>query len=170
MKDEDVDIVDKKGKILFKTSKKEAHEKGLLHRTVIAEIIDSKERWVLVVPRNHKQDAGQFVSPVGGHVSAGETEEEALKREAFEEVGFKDFKFKFVGKKIFNRFVLGRQENHFFIVFEILTEEKPILGDETNEFKYFTKQEIKAKMRTKPALFGDAFHFVYKNIYQEFKK
>lgn len=37
-----VDIVDENNKVLYKTSKKEAHKKGLLHRCVISEIINSK--------------------------------------------------------------------------------------------------------------------------------
>ncbi|MBI4008811.1 NUDIX hydrolase [Candidatus Roizmanbacteria bacterium] len=169
MKDEYVDIVDENNKILYEVSKTKAHKNGFLHRTVIAEMIDSKGRWVLVLPRSHKQDAGQYVSPVGGHVTSGETVKDALIREAYEEVGLKDFKFKLVGRKIFNRFVLGRQENHFFIVYEIYTDKKPILGDETNDYKYFTKKEIKEKMKSNPKIFGDAFHFVYKHIYREFK-
>ena len=84
--EEAVDIVDENCKVLFSVPKSEAHEKGLLHRTVIAEIKDNQGRWLLVRQASHKQDAGQFVSPVGGHVKSGETAEEALKREVLEEV------------------------------------------------------------------------------------
>jgi len=168
MKDEYVDIVDENNKVLYKTSKLDAHKKGLLHRTVISEVIDSKGRWLLFDPSDHKQDAGQYVSPIGGHVRSGETIEEGLKREAFEETGLKGFKFKFIGKKIFNRFVIGRQENHFFTVYEIYSDEKPVLSYETSDYKYFTRKEIKDKMRTNPKIFGGTFHFVYKHIYNEF--
>ncbi len=46
--DEVVDVVDKGNKVLHQVSKHEAHQKGLLHRTIIAEIIDSKGRMTLV--------------------------------------------------------------------------------------------------------------------------
>lgn len=106
-----VDIVNENNKVIGKCSKEEAHQKGLLHRTVIAEVINLKGEWLLVQQAGHKQDAGQFVSPVGGHVSAGETEEEALKRETWEEIGLKDFTYKLKGKAIHNRIVNDKKEN-----------------------------------------------------------
>ena len=95
--DEIVDIVNKENKVLYRVSKKEAHEKGLLHVCVVSEIKDSAGNWILVKQSAKRQDAGQYVSPIGGHVSAGETPEEALKREAFEEVGLNNIKFQFIG-------------------------------------------------------------------------
>jgi len=168
MKLEFVDIVDPDNNIISKTSKVEAHEKGLLHRCVIAEIINSRGEWLLVIPKSHKQDSGQYVSPVGGHVSSGEQIEDALKRETMEEVGIKTVSYKKIGEGIFNRNILGRHENHYFILFEIYSDQEPILGDEGKEYKRFSKQEIKEKMKSDPKMFGDAFHFVYKNIYREF--
>ena len=82
-----VDVVDEQGTVLKIVLKQEAHRQGLLHKTVISEVIDSSGRWLLVKQSGERQDAGQFVSPVGGHVQAGETEVQALKREAEEEVG-----------------------------------------------------------------------------------
>src|SRR3989344_4262031 len=102
-KNEKVDIVDKNLKVLSHTTKKDAHEKGLLHKTVIAEVTDSKGRFLLVKQASDRQDAGQYVSPVGGHFRSGESDEDALKREAFEELGIKNFEFEYLGKVIFNR-------------------------------------------------------------------
>src|SRR5450830_208886 len=107
-----VDIVDEDLNILYVISKQEAHEKGLLHKCVIAEVINSKGEMMLIKPYSYKQDAGQYVSPVGGHVSAGETDEEALRREVQEEIGMSHFIHKLKGRGIFDRHVLGRHENH----------------------------------------------------------
>jgi 8-oxo-dGTP diphosphatase len=160
-----VDIVNEDNEILYKTSKQKAHSLGLLHRTVIGEVKNEKGEWLLVKQASDRQDAGQYVSPIGGHVRTGETEEEALQREAFEEVGLKKFKTKFIGKKIFNRKILGRQENHYFILYEVTSSEKPVLNHESVAIKTFTKKTLKEQMKKNPIKFGDAFYFIVKTFY-----
>lgn len=166
---ERVDVVDEEDRVLYSVSKEKAHKEGLLHRTVIAEVIDSKGRWILVKQASDRQDAGQYVSPVGGHVRSGESEIEALRREAFEELGLKDFTYKFIGKAIFNRDVLGRRENHYLILYEIFSDEKPQLNHESASYKYFTEQKLKKQLKQNPNKFGDAFHFVVKTFYSKQK-
>lgn len=162
---EKVDVVDDNLKILYSVDKQVAHDKDLLHPTVIAEVINTKGEWLLVKQADHKQDPGQFVSPVGGHVGTEENFEDALKREALEEIGFKNFKFKLVGKKIYKRKWRVGVENHYFIVYEIYSEDEPVLNDESVEFKRFKVEDIKKLLKENPDMFGYAFHFVAKHIY-----
>lgn len=163
--DEQVDIVDEKDEVLYSVTKKEAHEKGLLHRTSGAILIDSKNRWLFVKQSSDRQDAGQYVHPVGGHVKKGETEDKAITREAKEEIGIESPKIELVGKAIFNRFVIGRQENHLYILYKIISDKKPILNHESESFKYFTVEELKKELKNNPQLFGGAFHFIVKSFY-----
>lgn len=164
--DEIVDIVNQNDKVIGTVSKGEAHEKGLLHRTVIAEIIGSDGKWTLVKQAADRQDADQFVSPVGGHVQSGETLEDALKREANEEYGLSsDFQFKLIGKRIFNREVNGKKENHLFILYEIYTDASPVLNAESIAFERYTKEEIQMQIGANPEKFGAAFHFVLRAFY-----
>lgn len=163
-----VDVVDRDDQIVGYCPKTEAHKKGLLHRTVIGEVINSKGDFLLVKQAGHKQDAGQFVSPVGGHARSGEKIEDALIREAHEETGLANFKFKYIGKKIYNRQVIGRHENHYFIVFEIYSDDKPVLNDESVEYKYFSRSEIKTLIKEKSSQFGDAFYFVWNSFYSTY--
>lgn len=163
---EKVDIIDEDLKVLYPMDKKTAHDRGLLHATIISEVINSKGQWLLVRQAGHKQDPGRFVSPVGGHVSSGETFENALKREAAEEIGFKNFRFKFIGRKIYRRKWEIGMENHYFIVYEIYSDGKPVLNDESVEYKRFSVSEIKDLLRKNPDFFGKAFHFVADNFYK----
>lgn len=165
--EEQVDVVDNTGAVLYSTTKAETHQKGLLHKTVIAELISPTGEMTLVRQSPHKQDAGQYVSPVGGHVGAGETDEQALRREAKEEVGLEGFEFSLKGKAIYDRKVLGRHENHYFIVYEIYTDEKPTLNDESVSYKRFTRDKLKLMLQKEPHTFGAAFHFVVKIFYPE---
>jgi 8-oxo-dGTP pyrophosphatase MutT (NUDIX family) len=168
--DEVVDVVNESDEVLSQIVKKEAHEKGLLHRTTIGEIIDSQGRWVMVKQSSDRQDAGQYVSPVGGHVKAGETEDEALKREAMEECSIEGFDFKLIGKKIFNRDVLGRHENHYFILYEIYSDKEIKVNEESDSYKLFTKDEMRMALKQTPEMFGGAFHFVVKEFYPDLLK
>jgi isopentenyl-diphosphate delta-isomerase len=165
---EQVDLVTEEDKVIGNISKAEAHQKGLLHRTVIAEVINSSGLWTLVKQSSDRQDPGRFVSPIGGHVRTGETEDEALKREAAEEFGLTgDFEFHLVGKKIFDRQVNDRQENHLFILYEISSDAEPVLNEEAVDFEQFTREEIADGLRKDPQKFGAAFHFVFTSFYSD---
>jgi isopentenyl-diphosphate Delta-isomerase len=169
MAEEIVDVVDENNTIIDQVTKQEAHQNGLLHRTVISQIYDTQRRWILVKQASDRQDAGQWVSPVGGHVRHGETEEDALKREALEETGLKDFDFKLKGRVIFNREVLGRKESHYFILYEIYSDDPITLNEESVEFKAFTKDFLKQEIKQHPERFGAAFYAVIDEFYPELR-
>ncbi len=167
MPDELVDIVNEENQVIGQIMKTQAHKSGELHRCVVAEVIDSDENWSLVKQASDRQDAGQFVSPVGGHIQAGETEEDALKREAMEELGIEIADFRRVGQTIFNREVIGRKENHLFVFYEIYTDGHPTLNHESVAIEKFSVEQLKKERKETPQKFGDAFHHVVKNFYPE---
>lgn len=160
-----VDIINEQNEVLYQTSKDKAHQIGLLHRCIIAEVIDSQGKWTLVKQASDKQDAGQYVSPVGGHIRTKESEADALRRETLEEMGITNFTSKFIGKAILNREVIGRKENHLFIVYEIYTDQPPTLNHESVSCKKFSFKQIKKEIRSNPTQFGQAFHFVMEKFY-----
>lgn len=169
MDDEMVDIVDNDDAVLYSIRKVEAHEQGLLHRTVIAGIFDSQGRWVFARQSPTRQDAGQLVSPVGGHVQAGETIENALKREALEETGLADFDFSYVGKIIYDRRVLGRHENHYFVYFRITSDHEPVGNEESVGFERFTEAQLRQEIAERPERFGAAFYAIIDAFYPQLR-
>lgn len=164
---EKVDVVDESGNVLYQTTKEDAHQKGLLHPCVLCELKDSQGNWILIKQSASKQDAGQWISPVGGHITSGESTEDALRREVNEEVGINQFTSNFIGKLIFNRFVLNRQENHLIYVYELLSDDPISLNDESESYKRFSTGELKQEVKRDHHQFGDAFYEVFKTFYPE---
>lgn len=164
-----VDIIDEKLNVHYQASKEEAHEKGLLHKVVMAHILNSKGERLLIEHASHKQDGGQYVNTVGGHVSANESELGALKRETLEEVGIKNFTFTFKGKKILNRVVLNRIENHYCFFYELHSDELPTIGDEAASYKYFTDNQLR-KLLKENKIIGGSLLFVITTFYPELLK
>lgn len=160
-----VDEINESNEVVSCVSKEEAHIKGLLHRCVIAEVINSKGEWLLVKQSATRQDRGQFVSPVGGHVQSGETQDHALVRETMEELSIIPVTYKYIGSKIFNRAIRGKQENHLFILYRITSDDVPVLNDESDSFEYFSEEKIQNISKTQPNMFGDAFTFVLQSFY-----
>ena len=171
MADELVDIVDQEDKIIGSSMKSKAHQEGLLHRTVIGEVIGTNRIWTVVEQSESKQDTGQYVSAVGGHVKSGESIIDALKREAKEEYGLSGkFKFKLIGKKVYNRSVKGSLENHYFIIFEIYTNKKPILDEESVNYKRFSEKDLSKELKEHPEKFGPPFIFLINSFYPQLTK
>ncbi len=166
MADELLDIVNNEGEVVGSTMKSIAHKKGLLHQTVIAEVIDKDRTWTLVKQSESKQDTGQYVSAIGGHVISGESVIHALKREAREEYGLSgNFEFKLIGKNVYNRVIKGNRENHLFIIYEIYTNKKPILDKESVSYKRFAEKDLATELKIHPEKFGPPFLFLINTFY-----
>lgn len=123
---------------------------------------------MLIKPPMTKQDGGKYVFPVGGHVSSGEPELDALKREVEEEIGITEFDSKKIRQGIFDRQVLGRHENHLFVLYEIYSDQIPTAGSELESMHWFTRENLKKEIKNHPKDFGDAFYFVFERFYPEF--
>lgn len=166
MADELVDIVNDSGDVISQSLKSVAHEQGLLHKTVIGYLKYGSD-WALVSQASDKQDAGQLVAAVGGHVTAGESDEDALLRESEEEIGTRNITFKHIGNAIYHRQVIGRDENHLFVVYEIRTDDPIVLNKESDAIERFNVEEFKEALRSQPEHFGDPLFFNLENFFAE---
>lgn len=157
--DELVQQIRPDGTVIRTVTKRRAHEFGLLHRVVLGEVRDQSGNVVLVRQASDRQDAGQLVSPVGGHVRANETVEQAIEREAFEEIGIIGCAFRKIGTFIYDRRVLHRIENHHFTVFLITADPKRFdLGPEAIGIEVLARDELPSRLEASPSSFGGAFH------------
>lgn len=155
-----VDIVTPAGTPLRRMSKQQAHAEGLLHPCVIGVVRSADGGRTLVRQNTHKQDAGQFVNPVGGHVKAGESLEDALRREVLEEIGWNNFEFALIGSVVYDRETLGRRENHLFHVYHIYSDEPLVINQESVEVRHMPATEYAELIARQPDLFGPPHHFV----------
>jgi 8-oxo-dGTP pyrophosphatase MutT (NUDIX family) len=162
-----VDIITEDGTVLRQVLKTEAHRHGWLHKTVIG-CLKYSDGWALVRQADDRQDAGQLVNPVGGHVAAGEATEEALLRECEEEIGTRNVTYRHKGSIVFHRQVIGRDENHLFEVYEIETDDPIILNAEAVAIERFTHADLKRLLEEQPEKFGDAYYFVLEAYYPEY--
>ncbi len=165
MADEIVDIVDEQGQVLRRASKHDAHRHGWLHATVIGYLYDDQGNWILVQQAPDRQDGGQWVGLVGGHVQSGETHEQAMRREILEEAGARDVTLKPIGQRRFHRQVVGRDENHLFVIYEFNTPDTITLNHEGVAIRTFPMDEVKRIIVEEPDTFGDALHFVVEAFY-----
>ena len=166
MPDKVIDLIDENFNKLKPVSKHEAHAVGRLHRTVIAEVRDFTENIILVRQAPDRQNAKQYVLPVGGHLKAGESIIRAPYREAPEEVGANAFTPTYNAQLQYERQVIGRHENHLFIIFQAVVDPSHIrLGEESTDFRSFSFEESKFELGTNPAIYGASCGAVFNHCY-----
>ncbi|HLC93230.1 MAG TPA: NUDIX domain-containing protein [archaeon] len=105
MSEEMVDIVNEKDEVVGKATRKEAHEKWLLHRVVHVVVENGAGKILCLKRAKNLQKRPGYFSNCAGHVDSQETYEKAAERELREELGIKS-KITFAGKIIHN------DENH----------------------------------------------------------
>ncbi len=83
-----LDIVDEEDNVVGRCTRDEAHSSGKRHRTVMFFVLSPNEN-IMVTKRTKNKDffPGYRSVVMGGHVGAGDSYEEALKREVEEEIG-----------------------------------------------------------------------------------
>ena len=139
--DEMFPVVDEEGNILGAISRGEAHNGSkVLHPVVHLHVFNSKGELYL-----QKRPAWKDIQPdkwdtaIGGHVDLGENIEQALAREAREELQITEFQPQTVGRYVFE----GLRERELVYVFSTVYD-KPITPnkEELAEGKFWSREGI----------------------------
>lgn len=133
-------IVDENGHQTGTATRGECHGGSmLLHPVVHLHVFDTQGRLYLQKRPDWKDiQPGKWDTAVGGHVDIGEKIEEALRREAFEELGIKDFQPKFIKSYIFQ----STRERELVNVFSTVLASPPTPTDELDGGRFWTVEEI----------------------------
>ncbi len=88
--DELLDIVDEDDQVVGRASRRDVHAAGHLHRAVHLFLVDNRKRILLQRRSDAKADwPGCWDSSASGHVVSGQGYDEAMVREAEEEIGYR---------------------------------------------------------------------------------
>ena len=136
-------VVNEDGKLIGKAPRSVCHDgKSMLLHPVIHLHLLNNEGKIFLQKRSERKDIqpGKWDTSVGGHVAPGETIEEALLREAREEIGLKNFQPQFINRYVWE----SPQEREFVFSFVTVSDFKPVIDrEEIDEGKFWTTDEIR---------------------------
>lgn len=156
-----VPVVEENGLVIGQATRQSVHDGSKLMHPVIHLHIINREGCLYIQKRSMKKDLlpGRWDTAVGGHVDYGETLEEALYREASEELGFRDFNPIFLKSYIWE----SAREKELVSVFATVGNFilKPD-NDEVTEGRYWKMSEIESNLGR--GLFTPNFEQEFKSI------
>lgn len=136
-------IVDNAGNVIGSATRAECHSGSmLLHPVVHLHVMTADGRFLLQKRSDDKDiQPGKWDTSVGGHVDFGENVIGALRREASEELGLKEFTPKAVDPYIFQSEVEREMVNPFTTV---VSDNYPFQfqKEEISEIHFWTRDEI----------------------------
>jgi isopentenyldiphosphate isomerase len=156
-------IVDEEGNEVSRAPRAICHDgrSMFLHPVVHLHLFNSKGE-LFLQKRAKTKDLlpGKWDTSVGGHISPGEDREEALKREADEELGLKGFKYHFNNKSIWQ----SSRERELVWSYTVSTEEIPQINrDEIEEGRFWSIEEIKKNLGKD--IFTPNFEYEFRMIF-----
>jgi isopentenyl-diphosphate delta-isomerase type 1 len=139
--DEWFPLVDESGTVIGSASRRECHSGSKLLHPVIHLHVFNRKGDLLLQKRSEKKDIqpGKWDTSVGGHVDLGETVEDALFREAGEELGIRDFSPVFLRSYVFESEI----EKEMVYAYQTVYEGPfAIDRDEIDEIRFWNLNEI----------------------------
>jgi len=157
-KEEWLPIVNEKGEVTGQAPRSKVHDGSkLMHPVVHMHVLNPKKAILLQKRSENKQlFPGKWDTAVGGHITVGEKLEEALKREAFEEIGLENFSANLL--KIFK----WESEDQAELVYLFTTydfKNYKSQTEEVSEARFWTKNQIEKHLGS--GIFTPSFELEY---------
>lgn len=145
LKEEWVPLVDESGSVNGSAPRSQVHNGSkLLHPVVHMHIINRNKAILLQKrPMSKQIQPGKWDTAVGGHISAGETLEQALRKESYEEIGLVDFSAKMYKKYKWETDVEAELV-YLFVSFDF--KNFKVHSDEVEEVRFWTKNQIESNL------------------------
>lgn len=145
LSEEWVSLVDEKGNVTGQAPRSHVHNGSKLLHPVVHMHVVNRNKAILMQKRPHNKliQPNKWDTAVGGHISAGETLEQALKKEAFEEIGLENFSAKL--QKVYK----WESELEAELVYLFTTSDSKnfkVHSDEVVEARFWTKKQIENKI------------------------
>ena len=137
-------VVDEQGAVVGRATRGECHSGSmLLHPVVHLHVFDRLGRLYLQKRPEWKDiQPGKWDTAVGGHVDYGESVEEALYREAREELGLTDYEPELIARYVFQ----SARERELVNAYRAVVDTPPRPSDELDGGRFWSPAEISAAL------------------------
>lgn len=157
-------LVDEAGNIIGRATRRECHNGSKRLHPVVHLHIYNKEGDLLLQKRSQTKDIqpGKWDTAVGGHVDYGESIEEALRREAREELGIKSFEAELMARYVFESDIEKELVHTYRTIYEgPFTLNK----EELDDARFWRIDEIKSQLGK--GIFTPNFEREYNRLKQQ---
>lgn len=157
-------VVDEQGKILGKILRSKVHDGSrILHPVVHLHVMNHRKNLFLQKrPETKIIQPGKWDTAVGGHIAFGEDIKTALRREAYEEIGLKEFSARPLGNYLFES-EIERELVYSFLTFDF--KGIHLHSDEVQEGKFWSQKQIEQNLGK--GIFTPNFELEYKRQLKE---
>jgi len=138
-------VVDEQGKIIGKALRSACHGGDkILHPVVHLHVMNPRKYLFLQKrPETKLIQPGKWDTAVGGHIAFGEDVKTALRREAYEEIGLKDFVAKPIGNYLFES-EIERELVYSFLSYDFKSIH--LHSDEVEEGRFWSQKQIEQNL------------------------